>query len=97
MRRFTGARRTVARPRRALHGAAEPGGIVNYTYKRPQAQAAYTIVGRTDSRVVRVHGRHDRPAEPGRYAAVPAGRQLHAHGGRPGSHLPGSPRAYWQR
>ncbi|AWP77218.1 TonB-dependent siderophore receptor [Bordetella bronchiseptica] len=37
-------------PAALYYGAAEPGGIVNYTYKRPQAQAAYTIVGRTDSK-----------------------------------------------
>jgi len=37
-------------PAALYYGAAEPGGIVNYTYKRPQAEAAYTVVGRTDSK-----------------------------------------------
>lgn len=37
-------------PAALYYGAAEPGGIVNYTYKRPQAEAAYTIRGRTDSK-----------------------------------------------
>jgi len=36
-------------PAALYYGAAEPGGIINYAYKRPRAEAAYTVAARTDS------------------------------------------------
>lgn len=37
-------------PAALYYGAAEPGGIINYNYKRPKREAAYVIRGRTDSK-----------------------------------------------
>jgi len=37
-------------PASLYYGAAQPGGVFNYNYKRPRAQAAYVLRGRTDSR-----------------------------------------------
>ncbi|GAA4323556.1 TonB-dependent receptor [Pigmentiphaga soli] len=37
-------------PAALYYGAAEPGGIINYSYKRPRAEAQYVVLGRTDSK-----------------------------------------------
>jgi len=37
-------------PASLYYGAAQPGGVFNYNYKRPHAKAAYVLRGRTDSR-----------------------------------------------
>ncbi len=36
-------------PAALYYGAAQPGGVINYTYKRPKDEAAYSIFGKTDS------------------------------------------------
>lgn len=36
-------------PASLYYGAAQPGGVFNYNYKRPKAEAAYVLRGRTDS------------------------------------------------
>jgi len=37
-------------PAALYYGAAEPGGIISYNYKRPKAEDAYVLLGRTDSK-----------------------------------------------
>jgi len=37
-------------PAALYYGAAEPGGIISYNYKRPKKEDAYVLLGRTDSK-----------------------------------------------